>query len=58
MQPMNELILSVIQKKMEKLQRKLERYATVFFGKDMRIMYISGKQIDDAVEKHEGENRG
>ena len=48
---MNELILSVVQKKMERIQRRLERLAKVYFGKDMRVMFISKEKLDTATCK-------
>jgi hypothetical protein len=37
---MNDLLVKALQRKMNKLEQKLEKYATIFFGRDVTIMYI------------------
>lgn len=43
---MYKLLMSAIQNKMEKLERKLIKYASVFFGNDVVIMYIPKENMD------------
>ena len=48
---MNELLKEALFRKMNKLEKKLEKYACIFFGKDVRIMYIPASSLKNVKIK-------
>lgn len=48
---MNELFQKALYRKMNKLENKLEKYASVFFEKDVKIMYIPSERLKNAKVK-------
>lgn len=48
---MNELLKEALFRKMRKLEIKLEKYACVFFRKDVKIMYIPADNLKNAKIK-------
>lgn len=37
-------------KKMDRIEKRLERYAKVYYGKPMKVLYIEKKVDDDKCE--------
>lgn len=44
---MNQLLKETLHKKMEKLERKLERYASHYFDDEYTVMYVRSRQIKE-----------
>lgn len=48
---MNELFQEALHRRMNKLERKLAKYASIFFGKDIKIIYVPAENLKNAKVK-------
>jgi hypothetical protein len=52
---MNVKLKSILQKslhrKINKLEAKLQKLATIYFGEDMRIMYVKNRDLKKTVKE-------